>query len=138
YAVDAPAGLYVLDLAKAGPLEPVGVAQSASAPSFIELSAPSGASAPKLACLVGAGLLQLYDVSNPTAPVKISTFKTPGRPVRAPFPATAERPALIAAGPTAQRTPRCAVRVRGRTDGTPANCPSLDSTSMVPSADADE
>jgi hypothetical protein len=33
---------------------------------------------PTLAVLVAAGLLQLFDVSNPAAPVKISPYRTPG------------------------------------------------------------
>jgi hypothetical protein len=80
YAIDAPAGLYIFDLSKAGPMEPVGSQQSARAPASIELSkAPGG-----LAVLVGGGLLQIYDIKNPAAPVKAGTFKTPsGRPSRA-------------------------------------------------------
>ncbi len=57
YAIDAPTGLYVLDLAKPDPLEPVGTAQSASAPGFIELSDPQ--TSPRLACLIGAGSLEI-------------------------------------------------------------------------------
>ena len=81
YAIDAPTGLYVLDLAKSDPLDPVSTVQSANAPGFIELSDPS--TSPRLACLVGAGLLQIYDVTNPAAPVKVATLRTPGRPLRA-------------------------------------------------------
>ena len=81
YAVDAPTGLYVLDLARPDPLEPVSIVQSANAPSFIELSDSS--TSPRLACLVGAGLLQIYDVTNPAAPVKVGSLRTPGRPLRA-------------------------------------------------------
>jgi hypothetical protein len=80
FAVDAPSGLYVLDLDKSDPLEAVGSLQSASTPSFVEVS--DGAS-PRLACIIGAGLLQVYDVSNAAAPTRLATLKTPGRPVRA-------------------------------------------------------
>jgi hypothetical protein len=82
YAVDAPAGLYILDLAKEGPLDTVGTAQSASAPAFIEV-ADTPAGSPKLAYLVGGGMLQIYDVSDPAAPAKVSTLRIPGRPTRA-------------------------------------------------------
>jgi hypothetical protein len=82
YAVDAPAGLYVLDLSKEGPLEPVGTVQSATAPAFIEV-ADTPAGSQKLAYLVGGGMLQVYDVSTPTAPAKLSTLRLPGRPTRA-------------------------------------------------------
>jgi len=77
YAVDAPSGLYVLDPTKTDPFEPVATVQSANAPGFIEI-----ADGTSLACLVGAGMLQIYDLSKPTEPVKLSTFKTPGRAQR--------------------------------------------------------
>jgi hypothetical protein len=77
YAIDAPAGLYTFDLSKQGPVEPVASEQSARAPASIELSKG-------LAVLVGGGMLQVYDLSKPTAPVKGPTLKTPsGQPVRA-------------------------------------------------------
>jgi hypothetical protein len=82
YAVDAPAGLYILDLAKEGPLDTVGTVQSASAPAFIEV-VDSPAGTPKLAYLVGANMLQLYDVSDPAAQAKLSTLRIPGRATRA-------------------------------------------------------
>lgn len=82
FAVDSPSGLYVLDLDRPDPIESaVSTQQSASTPSFVEISDAS--SSPRLVCIVGAGLLQFYDVSNPAAPAKLSTLKTPGRPVRA-------------------------------------------------------
>jgi hypothetical protein len=82
YAVDAPTGLYVLDLSREGPLETVGTAQTATAPAFIEVvDTPAGSQ--KLAYLVGGGMLQLYDVSNPAAPAKLSTLRLPGRATRA-------------------------------------------------------
>jgi hypothetical protein len=82
FAVDSPSGLYVLDLDRPDPLESaVSSLQSASTPSFVEISDAS--SSPRLVCIVGAGLLQFYDVSNPAAPAKVATLKTPGRPVRA-------------------------------------------------------
>jgi hypothetical protein len=77
YAIDAPAGLYTFDLSKPGPIEPIASEQSARAPASIEVSKG-------LAVLVGSGLLQIYDLSKPSAPVKGPTFRTPsGRAVRA-------------------------------------------------------
>ena len=77
YAIDAPAGIYTFDLSKAGPVEPIASEQSARAPASIELSKG-------LAVLVGGGMLQIYDLSKPSAPVKAATLRTPsGRPVRA-------------------------------------------------------
>jgi hypothetical protein len=94
YAVDAPTGLYILDLAKEGPLDTVGTVQSASAPAFIEV-ADTPAGRPKLAYLVGGGNLQVYDVSDPAAPAKVSTLRIPGRPTRAAVTGTL---AYVAAG----------------------------------------
>lgn len=98
YAVDHPAGFYVLDMTAADPLEPVGSLQSASAPRHVELLE----SDPNVAVLVGgipydplrvlrqeaapddpSGTLQLYDVSDPSRPVAITTFPTPGDAQRA-------------------------------------------------------
>ena len=84
YAVDAPAGLYVFDLAKPNPLEPVNSQQSTTAPASIEFPDDPSAPGPKIACLVGGGSLQVYDVTNPVAPIRVATFRTPsGRPLRA-------------------------------------------------------
>lgn len=83
FAIDSPAGIYTFDLAKSGPVEPVGSQQSARAPASIELS--RGASGqPDLAVLVGGGSLQIYELLKPAAPTKSAVFPTPGgRPVRA-------------------------------------------------------
>lgn len=82
YAVDAPTGLYVFDMSKPGPLEPVHAQQSATAPGSIVVSEdPAG---PRIAVLIGGGSLQVYDLTQPAAPVRAGTFRTPGgRPVRA-------------------------------------------------------
>jgi hypothetical protein len=83
YAVDAPAGLYVFDLSKPGPLDAVSSQQSAAAPGSVVVSDVT-TQGPKVAVLVGAGSLQVYDLSNPAAPpVKAATYRTPGgRPQR--------------------------------------------------------
>ena len=80
FAVDAPTGLYALDPARPGPPEAVGQVQSAAAPQMIEVMEQGGR---VVACLVGGGALQLYDVTDPGKPVHLSSFKTPsGRPAR--------------------------------------------------------
>ena len=98
YAVDHPAGFYVLDMAATDPLDPVGSLQSASAPRNVEILD----AAPHIAVLVGGipfdplralrddaptvdprGTLQIYDVSDPSAPRLITTFRTPGDAQRA-------------------------------------------------------
>jgi hypothetical protein len=85
FAVDAPAGLYVFDLSKPGPVEPITTQQSATAPASIELPAGgSGGKGSRIAALVGGGSLQVYDLTKPTAPVRLTAFKTAsGRPLRA-------------------------------------------------------
>lgn len=111
YAVDNPAGFYVLDLSKPDPLEPVGSLQSASAPRFVEILEAN----PNIAVLVCGipndplralrreraadeprGTLQLYDVSNPASPVRVSTFPTPGGAQRVALKGTL---AYVADGP---------------------------------------
>lgn len=83
YAVDAPTGLYVFDLSKSGPMDAVSTQQSATAPGSIVVS-EAAFQGPKIAILVGGGSLQVYDLSNPAAPVKAATYRTPGgRPLRA-------------------------------------------------------
>ena len=93
YAVDHPAGFYVLDMTAPDPLDPVGSLQSASAPRHVDILD----GAPNIAVLVGGmpfdplralrqdappvdprGTLQIYDVSDPSAPALITTFRTPG------------------------------------------------------------
>jgi hypothetical protein len=82
FAVDAPAGLYVFDLSKPGPLDAVSSLQSASTPASITVSDES-TRGPRLAVVAGAGMLQIYDVSNPAMPVKTAAFRTAGaRPNR--------------------------------------------------------
>ena len=83
YAVDSPSGLYVFDLSLPGPLEPIGVLHAANAPHSIEVTA--AAADPTLVCGAGGGDLQIYDVSDPTSPIRVSTFVTPGRAHRVSF-----------------------------------------------------
>ena len=74
YAVDSPAGFYAVDLSKSGPLDFAGSLQSASG----QTVAVAGA----IACVPSRGGLQVFDVSNPSAPVLAATLKTPGTPLR--------------------------------------------------------
>ncbi len=81
YATDSPSGLYVFDLSREGMPEPVGVVHAPAAPRDIEVSAGGGSRA-TLIVGAGAGDLQVYDVSDPAAPRKLSSFGTPGRAAR--------------------------------------------------------
>jgi len=57
--------------------------QSATAPGSIVVSDVSAAQSPKIAVLVGGGMIQVYDLSDSVKPVKAATHKTPsGRPLR--------------------------------------------------------
>ena len=81
YATDSPSGLYVFDLSRPGMPEPVGVIHAPAAPRDIEVSVGTD-SRPTLIVGAGGGDLQVYDVSDPTAPRKLSSFETPGRATR--------------------------------------------------------
>lgn len=89
YVVDQPTGFSVLDVSKKGPPKEVSSQQSAHSPLIIAI-APEGSTAangPKLACLVGGrrqigSRLQVYDISDPAAPVRVATYKTPGSALR--------------------------------------------------------
>ena len=78
YAVDSPTGLYVFDLVGPGPWDPVGILHSPSSPqrSLEILDLPGGV---RILCGVGGGGVQVYDVTDPTAPTKVLTFETSGQ-----------------------------------------------------------
>jgi hypothetical protein len=82
YAVDSPEGFYVLDAAKPA-LEPMGAVQTKDSNYgriiSIGVADPSNATGPKIAVVSGGRALQVYDVSNPAAPILVTTFATPGR-----------------------------------------------------------
>jgi hypothetical protein len=80
YAADRPTGFYVFDLSKRMPLEPVGSLQSAVANNTprAQLEVIDGLAGRRIVVLVAGGLLQFFDVSTPTAPMKLPPFKTPG------------------------------------------------------------
>ena len=80
FAIDAPTGLYALDPSRPGPPEAIGQLQSAATPQAIEVMERGGRT---IACVVGGGALQLYDVTDPAQPTHLTSFKTSsGRPAR--------------------------------------------------------
>ena len=85
YVVDQPSGFSVLDLSTRGAPTELSTQQSAASPQIVVVSdAPGGR---RLASLAGgrgasAYIVQVYDVSDPRAPVKASTMKTAGRSPR--------------------------------------------------------
>jgi len=93
-AVDNPSGVYVFDMAKRDPLEPVVSVQTATGPQQVEIADIQGK---KIAVLAGSepydplstlrarageqprpGSVQLFDVSNPAAPVLAGRYPTSG------------------------------------------------------------
>jgi hypothetical protein len=95
YVVDMPTGFSILDMSKGGQPTEVSTQQSAQSPLLVEVSqSPSSAAERvKVACVVAGRLLditgggrsvglQIYDVSNPSTPMKVTTFKTPGQAMR--------------------------------------------------------
>ena len=81
YATDSPTGLYVFDLSRPGEPDPVGVLHAPAAPRAIEVQREVGEPSGILAG-AGGGHLQIYDATDPVAPVKSATFETPGRAAR--------------------------------------------------------
>ena len=86
YASDRPTGLYVLDLSNPNAVELVTSSQSTSAMTFqAQLALERPEDGPPLLVLVAGGLLQLYDISEPTEPVKLPPYAPPGGVLRASF-----------------------------------------------------
>lgn len=81
YATDSPSGLYVFDLSRPGLPEPIGVLHAPAAPRDIEIRVGEG-NRPTLIVGAGGGDVQVYDVSDPAAPRKLSSFVTPGAATR--------------------------------------------------------
>jgi hypothetical protein len=82
YVGDRPTGFYVFDLSKPPPLEPLSALQSAlgSTRQLEVLQTLSQGPTFAVRMIFGptGGWLQLYDVSNPEAPVHATTYRTPG------------------------------------------------------------
>jgi hypothetical protein len=80
YAADRPTGFHVVDPAKSGDVPPVASLQSTIPSAFqaqvevLQLSPTS----PRTAVVSTNGLLQLFDVSTPTAPVALPPYRTAG------------------------------------------------------------
>jgi hypothetical protein len=85
YVIDQPSGFSVLDVSKRGPPTELSTQQSAQSPLIVAVSETS--SGRRIASLVGgrgsqSSGVQVYDVSDPAAPMRVSTFKTQGRAFR--------------------------------------------------------
>ncbi len=83
FVVDQPTGFSVLDVSIDGtPDTAVGVDQSAEAPLVVAGSDEPIAGRRVAVVANGRGTLLVYDVTDPAAPRKAATFKTPGRAIR--------------------------------------------------------
>jgi hypothetical protein len=79
YAIDQPTGLNLFDLSKPAVLDPAGTLSLRSAIPLRAQLDVSDASAPaRLAVVVGGGPIQIYDVTNATAPKAVTMYRTPG------------------------------------------------------------
>ena len=97
YALDQPAGLTILELAKTGGVSPAAAITIRNPiPLRAQLAVSPEAAMPRLAVVVGGGPLQVYDVSNPKAPVAAAVFRTPGAALRVALDRTR---AFVADGP---------------------------------------
>jgi hypothetical protein len=94
YAVDSPTGFYVFDLSRPGALEPLASLQVDAKRALGQLAA--SASPAGLVCVAGGGVLQVFDVSTPAAPVLKGTLQMSGRGQRV---ALLDATAYVADGP---------------------------------------
>lgn len=82
YVVDRPGGLSIIDLSKTG--EPIAesVVSTTDWPAAVAVSSDaSDAPSARIAALLGTdSLLEIVDVSDPSAPVAISSYRHPDRP----------------------------------------------------------
>ncbi len=77
YATDSPTGLYIFDLSQDGLPEPIAVLHAPSAPRT-SLGVTELRDGTTVLAGIGGANLQLFDVSDPTAPRKTADFDTPG------------------------------------------------------------
>jgi hypothetical protein len=80
YVVDASTDLSVIDISKSGSPDEVSVQESSHRTDIIATAPADGPTgAAMLVCISGGGLLQVYDVSDPSAARRLSTYKIPER-----------------------------------------------------------
>ncbi len=83
YVVDTPGGLSVVDLSKSGELAAEGsqsVREPSAAVSVTTLRSSDGRDTTLAGLMSASSQLEIFDVSNPTAPVSIGNYRDPGRP----------------------------------------------------------
>lgn len=76
YLVDSSTDLSVIDLSAPGP--PTGVSTQTLGGATENVVASSSAQGANTAYVMGRGVLQVYDMTKPAAPAKVTTYKIPG------------------------------------------------------------
>ena len=104
FASDRPMGLYVLDASEPAAPELTVVPQSTATGGdwYAQLELVHPEPGPPLVVLVTNDLLQLFDISDPRAPVQLSTYSPPGGARRAAFAGTLAYVASAAAPATGE------------------------------------
>jgi len=77
FIVDSSTDLAIVDVSKGTPTA-LSTQESGVPPGIVAVAQPASASGPRTVYLLGGGVLQVYDVSNPAAPKKGATFKIAG------------------------------------------------------------
>ena len=83
YVIDTPGGLSVIDLSQAGDLDPTGiqgVREPSAAISVTNFRSPDGRDITLAGLMSANSGLELFDVSNPSTPTSVGTYRDPGRP----------------------------------------------------------
>jgi hypothetical protein len=74
YIVDSSTDFALVDLSKTAPTE-ISRQESGTTSTIVAVTAPAGGTSATTAYIVGGGVLQVYDVSNPSAPKKVASPK---------------------------------------------------------------
>ena len=83
YVIDTPGGLSVIDLSQSGDLEPTGiqgVREPSAAISVTNFRSPDGRDITLAGLMSANSGLELFDVSSPSTPMSVGTYRDPGRP----------------------------------------------------------
>ena len=83
YVIDTPGGLSIIDLSQSGDLEAAGtqsVREPSAAVSVTSLRSSDGRDITLAGLMSANSGLELFDVSNPSTPISVGTYRDPGRP----------------------------------------------------------
>ena len=95
YVADTPEGLVIVDLSTSGEPTAESVPSTTEPPAALSVAA-SGVSGAVVAGVIStSSLLELFDVSNPSTPARVGTYRVQGRPPRRAGPAGSTRVARV-------------------------------------------